>query len=78
MAHMTLREHMCCTCNEGTGQTNSGEHLVRLLLQPPAKAAAEDNEAEYSLLVSSAPVVESSFGLWQEVQLLVPWYVEFK
>lgn len=79
VAHMTLREHICCTCNGAPGQTSPGEHLVRLLLQPPTtEPDSKDNEAEYNLLVSSAPVVESSFGLWQDVQLLVPWYVDFK
>ncbi|RJE23882.1 hypothetical protein PHISCL_03794 [Aspergillus sclerotialis] len=72
LVHNALQKHMRCTCEKQT----RGEHLVRLLLQPPlsSKDAINGNLVNFDFLFSSAPFhVGSGFSRWQDVQLLVPW-----
>ncbi|KAI9928487.1 hypothetical protein ASPWEDRAFT_50364 [Aspergillus wentii DTO 134E9] len=73
LAHNVLRDHMCCTCNVKSKQNVNGDHLVRLLLQPPP----QENEArlaQFDMLFSSAPWwIGSPFSSWQDVHLRIPW-----
>lgn len=73
LAHDVLREHMCCTCNNGTVQKARGRHLARLLLRPPSQNTTNNGQVQFDMLFSSAPFWDGSrFGHWQDVQLLVP------
>ncbi|KAJ5443340.1 subtilisin-like protein [Penicillium cf. griseofulvum] len=74
LVHRALREQMCCTCqsNEMREQMQT-EHLVCLLLQPPAQQATSNSLVQFDMLFSSTPFWnESQLSHWQDVELLVP------
>jgi hypothetical protein len=67
-----LCKHMCCTCPfEAMEKPFVKQHLARLLLRPVPPADPEGN-FQLDMLFSSAPLRNgSTFGCWQDVQLLV-------
>lgn len=74
LVHRVLREQMCCTCqsNKMTKQMQR-EHLVCLLLQPPAQQATSNSLVQFDMLFSSTPFWNKpQLSHWQDIQLLVP------
>lgn len=74
LVHRVLREQMYCTCqsNKMTKQMQR-EHLVCLLLQPPAQQATSNSLVQFDMLFSSTPFWNKpQLSHWQDIQLLVP------
>ncbi|CAG8895629.1 unnamed protein product [Penicillium egyptiacum] len=74
LVHRTLREYVCCTCQESAvkGQMQR-EHLVRLLLQPPSQQITGTSLIQFDMLFSSTPFWKEGLrSHWQDVELLVP------
>lgn len=74
LVHWALREQMCCTCQSNKMMEEmQREHLVCLLLQPPAQQASSNSLVQFDMLFSSMPFWNKlQLGHWQNIQLLVP------
>lgn len=67
-----LRRHMSCTCTfETADKVPERRHVARLLLQPVLSMDREGS-VQFDMLISPPLRSISTFGRWQEAQLLVP------
>lgn len=77
LVYETLREHMVCTCALDPVELKfekkaARRHLARLLLRPTVPSDQEGN-VHFDMLLSSTPQKsQSTFGRWQDIQVLVP------
>ncbi|KAJ5208734.1 subtilisin-like protein [Penicillium cf. viridicatum] len=74
LVHWALREQMCCTCQSNKMMEEmQREHLVCLLLQPPAQQESSNSLVQFDMLFSSTPFWNKpQLSHWQDIQLLVP------